>query len=68
MPYATSTDAQHRICATCQFWQGRRQVRFVSPQDVRVQYDGGSAECTGWRQSRHAGFCCGRYKRWVVLP
>ena len=68
MPYATATDAKRQICATCQYWHGRRQVRFNSPQDIRVQYDGGMGECSAWRQPRGAGFCCSRYKRWVELP
>ena len=68
MPYATATDAKRQICATCQYWHGRRQVRFCSGMDLRVLYDSGSADCSAWRQLRGAGFCCGRYKRWVELP
>lgn len=63
----TVTNAENRRCATCQFWQGEREVHFVTRTMVQVRY-GRMAHCTAWRQDRPGTNICNRYKRWVELP
>ena len=68
MGYSTETSNRTKKCMTCQYWQGRRKIRFCTSSDVRVQYDNDSSSCTAWNQSRCGNFICNRYKRWVELP
>ena len=68
MAFTTSIEAEKRICATCQYWQGERGLKWVSQRKVRVYYNGGVAGCSGWRTKRGAGYTCVRYRPWTELP
>jgi len=68
MTSTSSIEASKRICATCQYWQGEREVKFITAQYVRVNYHTGQAYCAAFKQNKGSGFYCNRYKRWVQLP
>ena len=57
-----------KVCATCKWWRGRREVNFVGAREPKyVTVDGimpRDNNCTAWRVERGATHTCNRWTKW----
>ncbi len=63
-------DANKEYCATCQYWDGDREIEFIAGKPKYIKYEGGAnPRCPAVRTTRYAtsGINCRSYKRWNAI-
>lgn len=59
------------VCATCKWWRGRRQVKFIAagapPQVVVDGIMPGGSTCVVWNRDRSAMGRCDHWLKWERL-
>ena len=57
-----------KVCATCKWWRGKREVNFVGasePQYVTVEgVMVRGTKCAAWKVDRAATASCNRWSKW----
>lgn len=54
-------------CATCRWWPGTREVKFMSQRPFKVKTDG-NARCQAKGTTCSGGNACSRWAKWEKLP
>ena len=56
-----------RRCATCRWWPGEREVKFMSQRPYKVQ-SVGNARCQAKGTLSSGANACSRWSKWEHLP
>lgn len=60
-----------KVCATCKWWRGNREVNFVGarePQFVTVDNIAPQGNtCAAWKTDRGATHTCNRWSKWEKM-
>ncbi len=65
----TQFDARNRVCATCRWWSGYRDIRFVGNTPRGVIAEVSLEECmeNPTHSKKGPGSTCSHYQRWEML-
>ena len=56
-----------KVCATCKWWRGKRELKFIGGRLQAVEVDNISPKghtCRAWNQERGATHQCNRWIQW----